>query len=314
MRSFSSLSDRELLALAISLEDDSARIYADYIDGLAEPHPAEAERLARVRAEDSGQSERLRSVYHACFGDHVPLVRRQDVKGLVQHRPVWLRRPLDPAAARAQAEVMAFENERVYAAAAKQATQARVRQIFSELAGEERAHGEQVLTPDTIDVKQERAAASHRLFLLQVIQPGLAGLMDGSVFTLAPLFAAALATQSSASTFLVGLAASLGAGISTGFAEALSDDGGLTGRERPWVRGGICGAMTALGGLGHTLPFLLSDVKTAIFLAGCVVLLELAAMSKIRQRFMDTPIGPALLQVVGGGLLVFLTGVVIGSS
>jgi rubrerythrin len=313
MRSFSSLSDRELLALSISLEDDSARIYADYVDGLAAEHPLEAERLARVRVEEAGQRERLRAVHRECFGEHVPLVRREDVKGLIRHRPVWERRPLDPAAVRAQAEVMALENERLYAAAAAQAKDERVRGVFAELAREERAHEGAVLTPDS-PASKEREAASHRLFLLQVVQPGLAGLMDGSVSTLAPLFAAAFATRSSFSTFLVGLAASVGASISMGFAEALSDDGSLTGRGRPWVRGGICGAMTGIGGLGHTLPYLISDIRTATAVSAAVVLVELASIASIRHRFMDTPIGPALLQVVGGGLLVFLTGVVIGSS
>ncbi len=152
------------------------------------------------------------------------------------------------------------------------------------------------------------------MFLLQVVQPGLAGLMDGSVSTLAPIFAAAFATHSTWATFLVGLAASIGAGISMGFAEALSDDGSLTGRGRPWVRGFVCGMMTALGGLGHTLPFLIPHFITAMVVAVAVVVVELGIIAWIRNRFMDTPMWQAVLQIVVGGVLVFATGILIGSS
>jgi len=138
--------------------------------------------------------------------------------------------------------------------------------------------------------------------------------MDGSVSTLAPFFAAALATRNSWVAFLVGLAASTGAGISMGFAEALSDDGSLTGRGHPWIRGIVCGAMTSVGGIGHTLPFLIRDFHLATVIAALVVVVELAIITWIRKRYMDTPIFSAALQVGLGGVLVFLTGVLIGSS
>src|SRR5204862_3323038 len=173
-------------------------------------------------------------------------------------------------------------------------------------AEEERNHASTAGRIAATRLSDTESARQKRLFVLQVIQPGLAGLMDGSVSTLAPLFAAAFATRSSIETFRVGLAASLGAGISMGFAEALSDDGSLTGRGRPWTRGFVCGLMTALGGLGHTLPYLLPQYRAATAVAVGVVIIELAGISWVRHRFMDTPLPSAVFQVVIGGLLVFL--------
>jgi rubrerythrin len=318
MRSFKSLSEQEILALAISLEEEDARIYDDFADGLKGDYPATAQVLQQMRAEEDGHRHRLIDLYRSKFGEHIPLIRRHDVKGFVNRRPVWLVRPLGLAAVRKQVELMELETERFYERAVRQATDAGIRQLLGDLAEEERKHS---FLAETLEEAQrasgaldEEAATRHRLFVLQVIQPGLAGLMDGSVSTLAPLFAAAFATRDSWQTFLVGLAASLGAGISMGFAEALSDDGSLTGRGRPWTRGFICGLMTALGGLGHTMPYLISEIKTATAVAIGVVLVELAAISWVRHRFMETPLASALFQVVIGGLLVFLTGILIGSS
>jgi rubrerythrin len=312
MRSFKSLSEQEVLALAISLEEEDARIYADFAEGLKANYPATAEKFAEMRVEEDGHRHRLLELYRQKFGEHIPLIRRHDVKGFVQRKPIWLVRPLGLKAVRKEAEMMELETRRFYETAARQATDAGIRQLLGDLAEEERKHSHIAETLVDAEPEQEEATRK-RLFVLQVVQPGLAGLMDGSVSTLAPLFAAAFATKDSLQTFLVGLAASLGAGISMGFAEALSDDGSLTGRGRPWTRGFICGLMTALGGLGHTLPYLIPNVHTATAVAIAVVLVELAVISWIRHRFMDTPLGAALFQVVIGGLLVFLTGVLIGS-
>jgi rubrerythrin len=318
MRSFKSLSEQEVLALAISLEEEDARIYDDFADGLQADYPATAQALQQMRAEEDGHRHRLIELHRQKFGEHIPLIRRQDVKGFVNRRPIWLVRPLGLAAVRKQTELMELETKRFYETAARQATDAGVRQLLGDLAEEERKHtflAEQLDEAQRASgAQEEEAATRQRLFVLQVIQPGLAGLMDGSVSTLAPLFAAAFATKSSWQTFLVGLAASLGAGISMGFAEALSDDGSLTGRGRPLIRGVVCGLMTALGGLGHTLPYLIPHIRTATIIAVLVVLVELAAISWVRHRFMDTPLASALFQVVIGGLLVFLTGILIGSS
>jgi rubrerythrin len=318
MRSFKSLSEKELLALAISLEEEDARIYDDFADALKADYPATAEVLQQMRAEEDGHRHRLIELHRQKFGEHIPLIRRHDVKGFVNRRPIWLVRPLGLTAVRKQTELMELETKRFYEKAIQQTTDASIRQLLGDLAEEERRHSH---LADTLDQAQrasgaleEEAATRKRLFVLQVIQPGLAGLMDGSVSTLAPLFAAAAATQKSWDTFVVGLAASLGAGISMGFAEALSDDGSLTGRGRPLMRGFVCGLMTALGGLGHTLPFLIKDITIAMGVAVGVVLVELAAISWVRHRFMETPLTSAVVQVVIGGLLVFLTGVLIGSS
>jgi rubrerythrin len=313
MRTFKSLSEREILALAISLEEEDARIYEDFAEGLQADFPATAAKFQEMRVEEDGHRHRLLDLYRQKFGEHIPLIRRQDVKGFVQRKPIWLVRPLGLAAVRKQAETMEMETRQFYQNAARKATDASVRQLLGDLAEEERKHS-RIAEELVAEEPEEEATARHRLFVLQVVQPGLAGLMDGSVSTLAPLFAAAFATWDHWQTFKVGIAASVGAGISMGFAEALSDDGSLTGRGRPLTRGIVCGLMTAVGGLGHTLPYLIPEVKTATGVAVGVVAVELGVISWIRHRYMDTPVPSALFQVVVGGVLVFLTGILIGSS
>jgi rubrerythrin len=312
MRTFKSLNEQEILALAISREEEDARIYDDFADGLRANYPEAASRFDRMREEEDGHRHRLLDLYQKKFGSHIPHIRPQDVKGFLQRKPVWLIRPLGLNVVLRQAELMEAETMRFYEKAIQKATDASVRQLLGDLAEEERRHSHLAAELGQVPVSAEERDAQKRLFVLQVIQPGLAGLMDGSVSTLAPLFAAAFATHSSRDTFLVGLAASLGAGISMGFAEALSDDGSLTGRGRPLVRGIVCGLMTTLGGLGHTLPYLIPNVQVATAIAVAVVLVELGIISWVRHRFMDTPIGAAVFQVVVGGLLVFLTGILIG--
>jgi rubrerythrin len=274
--------------------------------------------LDEMRAQESGHRNSLIDSYRQRFGEHIPLIRRQDVKGFVDRRPVWLVRPLGINAVRKQVEIMEMETGRFYERALERVTDASVRKLLGDLAEVERQHYElaesleqKTLTPA---VRQEEETATRRLFLLQIVQPGLAGLMDGSVSTLAPLFAAAFATRSSSKAFLVGLAASVGAGISMGFAEALSDDGALTGRGHPLMRGVVCGLMTTAGGIGHTLPFLITSFRLAISAAVAVVACELGVISYIRHRYMDTPFLSAAFQVVVGGVLVFLAGIIIGSS
>jgi len=254
----------------------------------------------------------------ALTGRGRPLVRREDVKGFVRRQPPWMVMPRGLDAMRRQAAVMELEAMRFYRKAAAQSSDAGVRKLLDDLADAESHHealaGQLLEEKLTTSAREEEEATQRRLFVLQVVQPGLAGLMDGSVSTLAPLFAAAFATHSSHDALLVGLAASIGAGISMGFAEALSDDGALTGRGHPWLRGFVCGLMTTIGGLGHTLPYLIPDFRIATGVAAAVVAGELAAISYIRHRFMDTPLLAAAFQVVVGGVLVFLTGILIGSS
>ncbi|HTS90118.1 MAG TPA: ferritin family protein [Gemmatimonadales bacterium] len=318
MRKFNSLSEPEILALAISLEEEDERVYTDYADGLREHYSGSAAVLDGMAAEEAGHRHRLIELYRQRFGEHIPLIRRQDVRGFVRRTPVWLTRPLGLDTVRKQASAMEVESRRFYERAASRATDPGIRQLLDDLATEESSHerraGElerEKLTPAVVEREDE---ARRRLFLLQVVQPGLVGLMDGSVSTLAPVFAAAFATHSPRPAFLVGLAASVGAGISMGFAEALSDDGSLTGRGHPWLRGAITGLMTAVGGIGHTLPFLISSFRVAIVAAVAVVIVELATISWVRHRYMDTPVFSAAVQVGLGGALVFLTGVLLGSS
>jgi rubrerythrin len=318
MRRFDSLSEREILALAISLEEDDERIYSDIADGLREDYPATAEVFEGMREEESGHRRRLIEIFEKRFGSHIPLLRRHDVSGFVQRKPLWLLRPLPLKIVREQAAAMELETRQFYLRAAARSQDPGIRQLLNDLAQDERQHGERAeeLERDKLDpdARGREDETSRRLFVLRIVQPGLAGLMDGSVSTLAPVFAAAVATKNPRDAFLVGMAASLGAGISMGFAEALSDDGTLTGRGHPWVRGLVCGAMTTLGGVGHTLPFLLPDFHAALTAAIVVVVMELAAITWIRNRFMETPILSAAVQVGLGGVLVFLTGILIGAA
>lgn len=316
-RKFKDLSEREILALAITSEEEDGRVYGDFADGLRETYPGTAKLFEEMREEESHHRTQLIDTYRERFGEHIPLIRRQDVKGFIQRKPLWLVRPLPIAAVRKQAETMELETRRFYERAIEQVTDAGIRKLLGNLAEAERQHqnaAESLEATITPDIAQKEEAAERRLFLLQIVQPGLAGLMDGSVSTLAPVFAAALATRSSWDAFLVGLAASIGAGISMGFAEALSDDGSLTGRGHPWLRGMVSGLMTAAGGIGHTLPFLIHDFRYAMGVAMAVVIVELALISYIRHRYMDTPFLSAAFQVMVGGLLVFATGILIGSS
>ncbi|HLN02638.1 MAG TPA: ferritin family protein [Bryobacteraceae bacterium] len=318
MRNFDSLSEREMLALAISLEEEDERVYADYAEGLRQDFPGSAAVFDGMREEESSHRRRLIEIYQKRFGDHIPLIRRQDVKGFVTRKPVWLVRPLGLDTVRKQVSAMEVESRRFYESASARAQDPGVRQLLDDLAQEERTHEDRAdkLEKDKLgpDVKGQEDEANRRLFVLQIVQPGLAGLMDGSVSTLAPVFAAASATRNSWDAFLVGMAASIGAGISMGFAEALSDDGSLTGRGHPWLRGVICGLMTALGGVGHTLPFLIRDFQIAMGAAVVVVLIELGVISWIRHRYMETPPLSAAVQVGLGGALVFVTGMLIGSA
>jgi len=319
VKRFSDLTEQEVLALAITNEEEDSRIFRGFAEGLRAQFPSSAKIFDEMAEEEVQHRTMLYDLYRKKFGDYLPLIRRQDVKGFIQHKSsLWLMRPLGLDEVRKYAEDMEYEAGRFYRKAATTARDASVRQLLIELAEAEAGHeslahtlSEQILTTGE-RAKEDEAA--RRMFVLQYIQPGLAGLMDGSVSTLAPLFAAAFATHSTWETFLVGLAASVGAGISMGFAEALSDDGSLTGRGTPWLRGSVCGVMTGIGGLGHTLPYLIPDFWIATAVSIAVVALELAAISYIRMRFMDTPFLQATFQVVLGGVLVFIAGILIGSS
>ena len=317
MKRFAELSEQEVLALAISNEDEDNRIYRSFADALREAYPTTAEMYDKMAEEEIGHRDRLLDLHRKKFGDFLPLIRRQDVKGFVPRRPIWLNRPLSIDATRKFAEEMEYETARFYRRAAQSARDDAVRALLTDLAAAEDKHGKlahdlgEQISPQARATEDETAK---RMFVLQYVQPGLAGLMDGSVSTLAPLFAAAFATHNTWSTFLVGMAAAIGAGISMGFAEALSDDGSLTGRGAPVMRGVVCGAMTALGGLGHALPYLIPDFYVATSVAFVVVGIELAVISWIRTRYMDTPFLQAAFQVVVGGVLVFVAGILIGSS
>jgi erythrin-vacuolar iron transport family protein len=318
VRAFGELDEREILALAIALEEEHGRIYADYADGLKDTYPASAKVFTEMATEENEHRRALIGLFRQKFGEHIPLIRRQDVRGFLKHEPIWMVRPLGLDRVRAQAETMEAEVRRFYEQALVRASDAGIRKLLGDLAAAEREHADIAHRLGQVhlnrDARQAEEETRRRVFVLQVVQPGLAGLMDGSVSTLAPLFAAAFATHNPWQTFLVGMAASVGAGISMGFAEALSDDGTLTGRGHPWLRGTITGLMTTLGGVGHTLPYLIADFRTATALAIAVVLVELWVIAWIRAHFMDTRFLRAVFEVVVGGLIVFGAGVLIGSA
>ncbi len=317
-RNFRDLSAPEVLALAISLEEEDSRIFREFARLLRANFPKAAASLDVMCIQEDGHRRRLIEMFRKKFGEDIPLVRRQDVRGFVRRDPVQSLRTPGVDQIRRRVALMELEIAKYYEKAAQQATDAELRQLLGDLAAEERKHEETSSALDPShqpeDEREEEARTSRQLFLLQVVQPGLAGLMDGSVSTLAPLFASAFATRNSWDAFLVGLAAAVGAGISMGFAEALSDDGSLTGRGRPLLRGLICGLMTFLGGIGHALPFLIPSFITAMVVATVVVAVELLTIAWIRNRYMDTPFLAAAFQVVVGGVLVFLSGILIGSA
>ena len=317
-RRFSDLSEQEILALAISSEEDDARIYRSYAERLRADYPSTAAVFDGMAAEEDGHRKKLVDLHRARFGDVIPLIRREHVAGYYARRPVWLIENLGIDRIRAEAEAMEQDAERFYLEAAKRTSDAGTRKLLGDLAAAEAGHQntaekleQKHLTEDSRSSEEEN---ERRQFVLTWVQPGLAGLMDGSVSTLAPIFATAFATQDTWTTFLVGLAASVGAGISMGFTEAASDDGQLSGRGSPIKRGFASGIMTTVGGLGHALPYLIPDFWTATITAFVVVFIELWAIAWIQNKYMDTPFFRAALQVVLGGALVFAAGVLIGSG
>jgi rubrerythrin len=323
MKNFANLSEREMLAVAISSEEEDSRVYVTFAEDLKERYPDSAKIFEEMAEEERGHRHRLLEMYEQRFGLHLPPIRREDVRGYLRRRPIWLTKNLPLDTIRKEVETMEQQAEEFYSKASEQSDDVGVRRLLGDLAVEEKGHEklaskltDEILKPDVRDAEDK---TRRRAFVLQYVQPGLAGLMDGSVSTLAPLFAAAFATHQNWQTFVVGLAASLGAGISMAFAEALSDDGSITGRGSPWARGAVTGAMTALGGLGHSLPYLVPDswanaFRIATSIAGVVVFFELWAIAFIRARYMDTPFLKAVFQVVLGGVIVLAVGILIGAS
>ena len=317
-REFSSLDTQEILSLAIAAEEEDGQIYATYADRIRDTYPASAKLFDKMADEEDGHRQRLLALYKTRFGDRLLPIRREHVRGFLTRKPVWLMQNLSINTIRQQVWDMEQGAWRFYTEVAKQTDDVEVRKLLGDLAMEERKHKRQAdqleQTHLGADEKDIEASEEHRQFLLTYVQPGLAGLMDGSVSTLAPIFAAAFATGSTWGTFLVGLAASIGAGISMGFTEAASDDGKLTGRGSPVKRGFAAGIMTAVGGLGHALPYLISDFWTATIIAIVVVFIELWTIAFIQAKYMSTPFWRAVLQVVLGGSLVFAAGILIGNA
>ncbi|GGF78555.1 membrane protein [Azorhizobium oxalatiphilum] len=317
-RRFSDLSEQEILALAISSEEDDGRIYADYAELVRPEFPATARMFEGMSAEENGHRRRLIADYERRFGSHIPLIRREHISGYYARRPVWLMKNMGIARIRAEIARMEDESANFYIEAAQRATDPGTRRLLGDLAEQERRHEEiaEELEAANVpaDVKAQEEGKARRQFVLTWVQPGLAGLMDGSVSTLAPIFATAFATQNSYTTLLVGLAAAVGAGISMGFTEAAHDDGVISGRGSPLKRGLASGIMTAVGGLGHALPYLIPDFWTATIIAGLVVFVELWAIAWIQNRYMETPFFRAVMQVVVGGALVLAAGILIGGS
>jgi rubrerythrin len=318
MRRFSDLTEQEMLALAISNEEEDGQLYADVAQSLRETYPDTAQVFDGMAAEESEHRRSLIDLYVSRFGKQIPPIRRKDVRGAPTYQSAWQLLPRGIDEIRRQARQMEADASRFYLQAAARATSADARKLLGDLAAAEMEH---VQVAGRIEdahmaggAREREDEDARKRFVLQIIQPGLVGLMDGSVSTLAPVFAAAFATHNPWNTFLVGMAASIGAGISMGFAEALADDGKLSGRGAPYLRGLVCGLMTTAGGLGHTLPYLIPTFWTATIVAMVVVVFELVAIAYIQFRYMDTPIVPAIAKVMLGGALVLAAGILIGSS
>jgi len=318
LRRFDSLSEREVLALAIGAEEEDGRIYRDIAERLKPAYPASAAVFADMAAEEDGHRRALLELFRAKFGEHIPLVRRDDVRGFEKTAPLWLAPELQVENLWRLAETMEGQAQRFYLLAAARSQDVGVRTLLGDLAAAEGKHAgkaEELQEAHlTDDARRAERISAQKSFVLQVVQPGLAGLMDGSVSTLAPLFAAAFATQSPHETLMVGLAASVGAGISMGLTEAFSDDGKISGRGSPWLRGTVCGVMTTLGGVGHALPFLIPHFGAATAMAVAVVLVELLVIAWIRWKYMDTHFWGSVVQVVVGGVLVLAAGMLLGAA
>jgi len=323
VKSLEQLTEREILSVAIASEEEDNRVYMAFAEDLKERYPATAKVFEDMASVETYHRAALLKLYNEKFGEHLLPIRPSDVRGHVRRPPIWLTSNLPLSKVRMESEIREAETAAFYTKAAQNAKDDAIRQLLRDLAVAERGHEQlateletQILPPE---VRDEEDKQRSRMFVLQYVQPGLAGLMDGSVSTLGPLFAAAFATHSNWQTFLVGLAASLGAGISMAFAEALSDDGAITGRGSPILRGAVTGSMTALGGLGHSLPYLVPDSWPNAFwiatsIAGTVVFIELWVIAWVRARYMDTPLLKAIFQIVLGGAIVLATGILIGAS
>lgn len=317
-RNFSQLGEQEILALAISNEEDDGRIYRSFAENLRANFPDSAHMFDEMADEENQHRRWLIDLHREKFGEVIPLIRREHLSGYISHKPEWLNSTLSVENARKQAAVMESQAYRFYLAAAKKCDDASIRKLLGDLAQAEAGH--MALASDSKarnlpdDVIESEDAKEKREFVLTYIQPGLAGLMDGSVSTLAPIFATAFATHDPWTTFLVGIAASIGAGISMGFTEVASDDGVISGRGSPIKRGLATGIMTTVGGLGHALPYLIPDFWIATYLAIAIVFVELWAITWIQHRFMETPWAKAIFQVVLGGALVFAAGALIGAG
>jgi rubrerythrin len=323
MRALSELTEREVLALAIANEEEDSRIYASFSETCRAEYPASARIFDEMAEEERGHRASLFNLYRERFGEQLPPIRREDVRGFPKRRNLWWEKDVPAEKLRAEAALMEQAAANFYDSAATQVLDTRARELFLHLAEVERGHekkAEDLVGEHLTDnAKGVEAAANHRRFVLTYVQPGLAGLIDGSVSTLAPLFAAAFATKNNFETFLIGFAASVGAGISMGITEAMSDDGKISGRGSPWIRGTVCGVMTTVGGLGHTLPFLIPNSWPNAFwlatsIAAIIVAVELVAIAWVRTKYMETPFMRSIIQVVVGGALVLAVGILIGSS
>lgn len=317
-RRFSDLSERDVLALAISSEADDAHVYDDYAEALRKDFPDTAKVFEGMAAQERGHNATLTKEYERRYGGHVPLIRRESIAGYYNRRPAWVVVNLGIDRIREEVGRMEDESANFYLHALKKASDPGTRTLLESLYRTELQHEEiagslaERYLP--VDKKAEEDEKARRQFVLTWVQPGLAGLMDGSVSTLAPIFATAFATQNSHTTLLVGLAAAVGAGISMGFTEAVHDDGVISGRGSPLKRGIASGTMTAVGGLGHALPYIIPEFWTATVIAIAIVFVELWAIAFIQNRYMETPFWRSVFQVVLGGVLVLAAGIFIGGS
>jgi erythrin-vacuolar iron transport family protein len=317
-RRFDDLSPQEILSLAILAEEEDGRIYAAYAQNLRGSYPASARVFDEMAAEENEHRRRLIDLYERQFGQSIIPIRREHVEGFYERKPLWLVQSMSLERIRSEVTDMERTAHNFYLQAASRSQHPETRKLLGDLAAAEAKHeGKAAGFSDehlTGDAKSDEDSAAKRQFVLTWVQPGLAGLMDGSVSTLAPIFATAFATQNTWTTFLVGLSASIGAGISMGFTEAAHDDGKLSGRGAPWKRGLASGVMTTIGGLGHALPYLIPNFWTATTIAFIIVFVELWAIVWIQNRYMETPIARAMFQILLGGGLVLAAGILIGGS
>lgn len=317
-KKFQDLNDNEILSLAIDNLEEDIKLYDEYSSHFLINYPVTSKMFKQMSILKNKNRKKLVELHKKKFGETLSITDQKEIANYFKRKPEWL--VIKNSIEKVRNEIVEMEtlSAQFYNSFAKKSQNIEIRNLLIDLAIMSREQKDNakliLLNAQKSRSAKEEVTKDKRQFILTWVQPGLAGLMDGSVSTLAPIFATAFATKDSHTTLLVGLAASIGAGISMGFTEAVHDDGVISGRGSPIKRGFASGIMTTIGGLGHALPYLISDFYVATVIAMFFVLVELWAIAWIQAKYMEIKFTKAVFQVVFGGSLVLAAGILIGGG